>query len=64
MNELYESDVSQKSLPPQSIPSQSIQSIPITFLIPTDFMGLLVSEIFSLSSEANSMDFSSTQEKL
>ena len=58
-NELYKNDDSQKSLPPQSI-----QSIPTTSLIPTDFMGLLESEVFSLSSEANSMNSSSTREKL
>ena len=58
-NELYKNDDSQKSLPPQSI-----QSIPTTSLIPTEFMGLLESEVFSLSSEANSMNFSSTREKL
>jgi len=58
-NELYKSGVSQKSLPPQSI-----QSIPTTSLIPTDFMGLLESEVFSPNSEANSMNFSLTREKL
>ena len=57
-NELYKSGDSQNSLPPQSI-----QSIPTT-LIPTDFMGLLESEVFSRNSEANSMNFSLTQKKL
>ena len=42
----------------------SIQSIPTTSLIPTDFMDLLESEVFTLSSEANSMNFSSAREKL
>ncbi|CAI2188428.1 19927_t:CDS:2 [Funneliformis geosporum] len=42
-NELYKNSVSQKPLPPQSI-----QSILTTSLIPTDFMGLLESEVFSL----------------
>jgi hypothetical protein len=48
-NELYKSDVNQKLLPPQSI-----QPIPTTSLIPTEFMDLLESEVFILSSETNS----------
>src|SRR5262245_58004237 len=60
-NELYDkSDVSQKSLSP---PPQSIQSIPTTFTIPTDFMGLLKSEVFG-SRANNPMNFSSTREQL
>jgi len=56
-NELCKSDVNQKLLPPQSI-----QSIPTTSLIPTDFMDLLELKIFSLRSKVNSMNFSLTQE--
>jgi hypothetical protein len=43
---------------------QSIQSIPTTSLIPTDFMGLLESEVFSLNSKANSMNLRFIREKL
>jgi hypothetical protein len=58
-NELCKSGISQNLLSPQSI-----QSIPTTSLIPTDFMGLLESEVFSLNSKANSMNLRFIREKL
>ncbi|CAG8523882.1 11085_t:CDS:2 [Acaulospora colombiana] len=45
-NELHKNDVSKKSLPPQSI-----QSIPIASLIPTEFVDLLESEVFNTMAE-------------